>query len=147
MFFSSSLIGDSAFDAAPNATTQTKTPLLICPAGLETCVWPHGFVLRSFGVLLHLKAVSNYSTVSPQPIPLFAPRHFSHWFWHSSSRNAELEYAAITLYHRLVTVFDVRPLQGGKERTFSHMRCCCYATFLFLQRHETPRYGPQSTWF
>lgn len=139
MFFSSSLIGDSAFDAPPNAMTQTKTPLLICPAGLETCVWPHGFVLRSFGVLRLLKAVSNYSTVSPQPIPLFAPRHFSHWFWHSSSRNTELEYTAIPLYHRLVTVFDVRPLQGGKRETFSHVLLLRYISLFGTAWNTTVR--------
>lgn len=33
MFFSSSLIGDAAFDAAPNVTTPTKKPSVNLPGG------------------------------------------------------------------------------------------------------------------
>lgn len=116
MFFSSSLIGDSAFDAAPNATTQTKTPLLICLAALETCVWPPGFLRRSFRALWLSLAAFNYFTVS-----LSSHTHFDTVLCVSLNRST------IPLYHRLVTVFDVMLLQvGKKESIFTHAQLLCY---------------------
>lgn len=147
MFFSSSLIGDSAFDAAPNATTQTKTPLLICPAASKTCVWPPGFLRRSFCTLRLSRTASNYSTVFLQPIPLFCSvalltliltQFFAeHW----------------TGVHRYTAVSQPRDsvwceafASGEKKEKKSHMRCC-YAIFSFGEGYETLRYGPQSTQF